>query len=376
MKFFLKRNSTLVAMLLIVILSTILTDGLFISARNLTNLARQVSINGILAVGMTYVILISGIDLSVGSVVALASIVVGISQINWGWSQYHLLGMLLSTILGIGVGALCGIFNAYWISKHKMTPFIITLGMMVIARGLALIFSHGEAIAPMSEELQWMGNGYVSPAMTLYVMGIVLALFIITSSKAFFNKSLMVFQHGEKGVIHLSSLLVMVGILFMAYVFFTYRGLPIPVLILALVACGAHFVLTRMTIGRYIYAIGGNLEASRLSGVPIQKVSFFVFVLMGILAGLCGVILTGRLNGAMPTSGQLFELDAIAAVVIGGTSLMGGIGTVTGSLTGAFMIGILNNSMSLLNVPTFYQMVIKGLIIILAVFVDSKNRSE
>ena len=374
MKLFLKRNSTLVAMFLLIILATIFTDGLFVSPRNLTNLARQVSINGILAVGMTYVILISGIDLSVGSVVALSSIAVGLSQISWGWSQYHLLGMLLSTILGIGVGALCGVFNAYWISKHKMTSFIITLGMMVIARGLALIFSHGEAIAPMSEELQWMGNGYLSPTLSLYLMGVVLVVFMIISFRSFFTKSIMIFKPNEKGEATLSSILIMAGILFMAYVFFNYRGLPIPVLLLALVAGGAHFVLTRMTIGRYIYAIGGNPEASRLSGVPIQKVTFFVFVLMGVLSGLCSVILTGRLNGAMPTSGQLFELDAIAAVVIGGTSLMGGIGTVTGSLIGAFMIGILNNSMSLLNVPTFYQMVIKGLIIILAVFVDSKNR--
>lgn len=219
-----------------------------------------------------------------------------------------------------------------------------------------------------------MGNGYLSPTLSLYLIGVVLVVFMIISFRSFFTKSIMIFKPNEKGEATLSSILIMAGILFMAYVFFNYRGLPIPVLLLALVAGGAHFVLTRMTIGRYIYAIGGNPEASRLSGVPIQKVTFFVFVLMGVLSGLCSVILTGRLNGAMPTSGQLFELDAIAAVVIGGTSLMGGIGTVTGSLIGAFMIGILNNSMSLLNVPTFYQMVIKGLIIILAVFVDSKNR--
>ena len=325
---------------------------------------------------MTYVILISGIDLSVGSVVALAGIAVGLSQTYLGWSGLHFFGMLLSSALGIGVGMLCGVFNAYWIAKHKMTPFIITLGMMVVARGMALIFSHGEAIAPMSEELQWMGNGYISPTVTLYVIGLVLVLYIIASFKTFFYKSLMKLGHSEEGGFRLSYIVVMAGILFMGYVFFTYRGIPIPVLLLALVACGAHFVLTRMTMGRYIYAIGGNPEASRLSGVPIQKVTFFVFVLMGLLSGLCGVILTGRLNGAMPTSGQLFELDAIAAVVIGGTSLMGGIGTVMGSLMGAFMIGILNNSMSLLNVPTFYQMVIKGLIIILAVFVDSKNRND
>lgn len=375
MKTVLKQYSTLVALMALAILLTVMTEGLFISARNLTNLARQVSINGILAIGMTYVILIAGIDLSLGSVVALSSIVIGISQVHWGWASMGIFGMLLSTLLGIGVGTACGLFNAYWIAKHRMTSFIITLGMMVIARGLALILSNGEAIAPMSEGIQWLGNGYLSPSLSLMIMGSFLLVWILFILKPFLYPWLKL-SHNEKGEISIGSLMTLAGILFLSYVFFSYRGIPVPVLLLALVAYAAHFVLNRMTIGRYMYALGGNLEASRLSGVPIQKVIFFVFIVMGILSGLCGVILTGRLNGAMPTSGQLFELDAIAAVVIGGTSLMGGIGTVTGSLIGAFMIGTLNNGMSLLNVPTFYQMVIKGMIIILAVWVDSRNRNS
>lgn len=375
MKTLFKKYSTLTALIVLALLLTVLTDGLFISARNLTNLARQVSINGILAIGMTYIILIAGIDLSLGSVVALSSICIGISQVHWGWASFGIYGMLLSTLFGIGVGTVCGLFNAYWIAKHQMTSFIITLGMMVIARGLALILSNGEAIAPMSEEIQWLGNGYLSPAVSLWLMGSFFLLWVFFILKPYLSPWLKL-SHNEKGEISIVHLITLASLLFLSYVFFSYRGIPVPVLLLAIVSYAAHFILTRMTVGRYMYALGGNAEASRLSGVPIQKVIFFVFIVMGVLSGLCGVILTGRLNGAMPTSGQLFELDAIAAVVIGGTSLMGGVGTVTGSLIGAFMIGTLNNGMSLLNVPTFYQMVIKGLIIILAVFVDSRNRNQ
>jgi len=171
MKFEWKKYTTLLALVGLAILLTFLTDGIFITPRNLTNLARQVSINGILAIGMTFVILIAGIDLSVGSVVALTGIVIGLSQVNWGFSEMGILGTLLSCALAIVAGILCGLFNAYWITKQNITSFITTLGMMVIARGLALIFSNGNAIAPMSPEFQSVGNGYISPIVSLIIMG-------------------------------------------------------------------------------------------------------------------------------------------------------------------------------------------------------------
>ena len=378
----LKKYSTLLILLSLAILLTVLTDGIFISPRNLTNLTRQISLNGILAVGMTLVILISGIDLSVGSVVALAGIVVGISQAHWGLESLGLWGTLGSALLAIAVGVLCGFFNAYWMVKHNITSFITTLGMMVIARGLALIFSGGIAIAPMSPELQVIGNGYIPPVASLMLIGLILISWIYISWGKLIQRPFILSQ--KTGQISLPSLLAslpatlftLIGFLSLSYVFFSYRGIPIPVFILALVAYAGYFILSRMTIGRYIFAMGGNLEASRLCGVPMGKVTFFVFIVMGGLAGLSGLILTSRLNGAIPTAGNLFELDAIAAVVIGGTSLMGGVGTIWGSILGAFIIGTLNNGMSLMNVPTFYQMVIKGLIIILAVLFDSRSKQN
>lgn len=370
----LKRYSTLLILLSLAILLTLLTDGIFISPRNLTNLTRQISINGILAVGMTLVILIAGIDLSIGSVVALAGIMVGISQSQWGLGAWGMWGTLGSTILAIVVGMLCGFFNAYWMVKYNITSFITTLGMMVIARGLALIFSGGIAIAPMSEQLQGIGNGYIPPFVSLLFIGLILILWLTISWKKLTQLSLILFQ--KTGHISFSTLFTLIGLLALSYVFFSYRGIPIPVFILALVAYAGHFILSRMTIGRYIFAMGGNLEASRLCGVDIPKVTLFVFIAMGGLAGLSGLILTSRLNGAIPTAGNLFELDAIAAVVIGGTSLMGGVGTIGGSILGAFIIGTLNNGMSLMNVPTFYQMVIKGLMIILAVLFDSHSKQN
>ena len=369
MKETLKKHSTLLALVALAIFFTIATDGIFISPRNLTNLARQVSINGILAIGMTFVILIAGIDLSLGSVVALSGIIVGISQVYWGLSQWGIAGTLISCLLAILTGVLCGLFNSYWIAKKNITSFITTLGMMVIARGLALIFSDGVAIAPMSTQFQEIGNGYIPPYTSLILMGGLLGVMLFPrKQQSIFNDI--------AGQISIRTLFTITSILLLSYVFFNYKGIPLPVLFLALIAGAGSFVLNRMTIGRYIYAIGGNAQASHLSGVPIQKVTFFVFALMGALSGLSGAILTSRLNGAMPTAGNLFELDAIAAVVIGGTSLMGGIGTITGSILGAFMIGTLNNGMSLMNIPTFYQMVIKGVIIILAVYFDANSKQQ
>ncbi len=374
----LKKYSTLLILLSLAVLLTFLTDGIFITPRNLTNLTRQVSINGILAVGMTLVILISGIDLSIGSVVALTGIVVGISQSQWGFGTWGILGTLGSMVLAIGGGMLCGFFNAYWMVKYNITSFITTLGMMVIARGIALIFSGGIAIAPMSTELQGIGNEYIPPVASLLIIGLILLMWLYSSWEKLTQMAFTLYQ--KTGQIYLSTLwatlFTLVGLLALSYVFFSYRGIPIPVFILAVVAYAGHFILSRTTIGRYIFAMGGNLEASRLCGVPIPKVTLFVFIIMGGLAGLSGLILTSRLNGAIPTAGNLFELDAIAAVVIGGTSLMGGVGTIGGSILGAFIIGTLNNGMSLMNVPTFYQMVIKGFIIILAVLFDSHSKQQ
>lgn len=312
---FLKKNGVWIGFLLLVILVSIATEGSFLTSRNLTNLLRQASINGILASGMTIIILTGGIDLSIGSVVALCGIVIGVTQVNMGWADLGLGGAVASAGLAVLAGTILGIVNGALISGLRIAPFVISLGMMVIARGLALIFSGGASLAPMSSDFSPVANA-------------------------------------------------------------SFLGFPILGLFLLAVMGTIGFVLTRTTFGRAIYAVGSNERAAFWAGVPVRRVTFLAYAIMGVLSGLAGVLLTARLNGADPNAGQLFELDAIAAVVIGGTSLKGGQGSILGTLVGTLTIATLNNGMDLLGVPSFYQMVLKGVIIVLAVGLDRGQRTE
>lgn len=350
----------------------ILTEGTFLTPRNLTNLTRQVAINGILAVGMTYVILIGGIDLSVGSVVALAGVVAGICQVNGGMAAWDgslaVAGTVISVLAAVAVGLGAGVFNGWLITRQRIAPFIITLGLMVIARGLALILAKGAAIAPLGDHYNFLGQGYLPPALSVGLVGLVGAGVVVA---ALLRRRDRGAGGGTGAMGSVVTALVATGAAI--YAFHGYRGLPVPVLVFGTLGLAGILVLAKTRLGRFVLAIGGNPEAAWLAGVPIRKISFGIYVAMGALAGLCGAILSSRLNGALPTAGELFELDAIAAVVIGGTSLLGGVGTVRGSILGAFFIGALNNGMSLLDVSEFYQKVIKGVIIILAVWFDMRR---
>jgi D-xylose transport system permease protein len=333
------------------------TKGEFVSARNLTNLMRQASINGVLAGGMTMVILTGGIDLSIGSLVALAGICVGISQVQWGWSASGIQGAVFSVLLSLLIGMGIGLFNGFLIAALGIAPFVITLGMMVVARGFSMILSNGSSISPMGPELNELAGGYIGGAPSYFLMVVLFAGFA--------------FQYFRG---HRSEKLSFVGpalaMLIFSYAFFEYRGVPHLALFLIIVLMGLAFLLTRTVFGRSIFAIGSNERAAYWAGVSIKKTTVIVYGLMGLLTGLAGFLLTSRLNGADPNAGQLFELDAIAAVVIGGTSLKGGTGSVLGSLAGALTIATLNNGMDLLGVSSFYQMVFKGFIIIIAVSLD------
>jgi len=362
-----KVYRSLFALIILMAVLTFLTEGTFLSSRNLTNLTRQVAINGILAIGMTYVILIGGIDLSVGSVVALSGVVAGVLQVNYGLAQWTesqaILGAGLSIFAAMMVGVVCGTFNGFMITRFRIAPFIITLGMMVIARGLALIFANGAAIAPLGDAFNFLGQQYLSPTTSIFVVSGVGALVMI--------QSLLKKGKSASDYVFMGFTVLMTGA--MLYTFLGYRGLPIPVLIFGAFGIAGILILQKTRLGRFVLAIGGNPEAAWLAGVPIRKITFGIYVVLGALAGLSGAILSARLNGALPTAGELFELDAIAAVVIGGTSLLGGIGTVRGSILGAFFIGSLNNGMSLMDVSEFYQKVIKGVIIIFAVWFDTRQ---
>lgn len=355
---FISKNGVWLGFFLLVAALTILTNGSFLQPRNLTNLLRQTSINGILASGMTLIILLGGIDLSIGSLVALTGILVGLSQVNWGWGATFA-GSFGSIFLSMGAGLLIGCINGGLVALLGIAPFVITLGMMVIARGLALIFSNGSSISPMGESLAPLADAYVPILGSAIILFGIMALFLFQNRRSL---SQAIFP------------LILFGAL--TFSFLSYKGLPVLVIFLLVVTSIVSFLLNRTSFGRSVYAIGSSERAAFWAGVPVKKVIWIVYSIMGLLAGLAGVLLTVRLNGADPNAGQLFELDAIAAVVIGGTSLKGGVGTVMGSFVGALIIASLNNGMDLLGVPSFYQMVFKGLIIVVAVALDRKQRQE
>jgi inositol transport system permease protein len=295
----------LLFVILLVGLGLTLTTDTFLSVANLTNVARQVSINGILAVGVTFVLLTAGVDLSLGSVVALS----GVACATFAHPGDH--PVFVPIAVGLLTGAVCGLVNGVLVTRGGVAPFIVTLGMMTVARGLALIVSGGRPVANMSNELTALAGDFL--------------------------------------------------------------GIPIPVLCFAGVALVAWFFLRHFRLGRHIYAVGGNENAARAAGVPVERVKLFAYGLCGLLTGLAGVVLAARITTGQPNAGQAYELDAIAAVVIGGTSLAGGVGTITGTLLGVLLIGVINNGLDLLGVSSYYQAVIKGVIIVGAVWLDRRQ---
>lgn len=365
---FLKENGTLVALVVLMLIFSF-ADESFFTPRNLTNLARQTTITGIIAVGMTMVILINGIDLSVGSIVGLSAISVTL-MMQAGLNMW--LAIPLTLIL---VGGGIGLWNGFWIAHYKIPPFIITLGMMTIARGLALTFSGGGSVPVMAPGFRQIGGAFLPKSISIIIILAALVFFFYSLYRSIQEKK----KYGievQKQEIMTSAVIAVVGLLLAMWVFGSYRGIPNPVVIFVVIVFAGSFVLRNTKFGRRLYAMGGNEEAARLSGINIYRTSLIVFCTVTVLSALAGILLASRLNGASPNLGNMFELDAISAVIIGGTSFAGGIGTITGTVIGAFIIGILNNGMSLLGVPMFYQFIVRGLIIILAVWFDVLTKKK
>lgn len=299
-------------LLLAVILS--LSNPYFLTPGNASNVLLQTSINGVLAIGMTFVILTRGIDLSVGSVVALAGMVsasfattsatAGIAGAPYPF--------YLALAVGILVGIACGTVVGIIVSRFSVPAFVATLGMLSAARGMTLIYGGGKPVPALTPEFRWIGTGSV-------------------------------------------------------------LGIPMPVILLAIVFLASWWVLTRTRFGRYIYAVGGNPHAAKTSGINVTRIRFLVYVISGALSGLAGMMLSARTGSALPQAGIAYELDAIAAVVIGGTSLSGGVGRVTGTLIGSLIIGVMNNGLDLMGIQSYYQQVLKGALIVGAVMLDQKR---
>ncbi len=364
---FLKDNGTLVALVVLVIIFSF-WDESFFTPRNLTNLARQTTIVGIIAVGMTLVIIINGIDLSVGSIVGLAAIVVTLLM----QSGVNIWAAILITLFLTGF--LVGIWNGFWIAHYNIPPFIITLGMMTIARGVALTLSGGGSVPVTDATFAEIGGGFFSVTVSTVVVLVILGFLFFSQYRDLKQKQQYGVEVKRQELITATAVTLLAGGITLYA--FTYRGLPYPVAIFAVIVFFGTFVLQNTKFGRRIYAMGGNEEAARLSGINIYRMKLAIYCIITTLSALAGILLASRLNGASPNLGNMFELDAISAVIIGGTSFSGGVGTIVGTVIGAFIISVLNNGMSLLEVPTFYQLIIKGLIIILAVWFDVLSKKK
>lgn len=297
-----------IAFILVCVVLAVVTPK-FLTVSNLLIVVTQVSINALLAFGVTFVIITGGIDLSIGSTVAVTSVVAAM------FAHPDSYPVIVPILTGLAAGLVLGAFNGLVITKSKVPPFIVTLGTMTIGRGLALILSKGRPISNLSDSFNFIGGGHLA-------------------------------------------------------------GIPTPIIILILLFILCSVVLKKTVLGRYMYAVGGNEQAAQASGIQLNKVKMVVYTLCGGLAALAGILLTSRITTGQPNAGVGFELDAIAAAIIGGTSTSGGTGTMTGTLIGALLIGVISNGLDLMNVTSYYQQVVMGIIIIGAVVLDSLNQSK
>lgn len=346
------------------------TGRIFFEPRNFSNLMRQTSVTGVLAVGMLMVIVTGNIDLSVGSVVGLAG---GIAAIAQGWLGW---GLAPSLLAGIGAGIAIGAFHGSLVAYVNIPAFIVTLGGYLAWRGVILGLSKGETIPLKLQAFKSIGQDYVGPMVgwTLAALAVLAVIWMnVARIRGRKQHGLGVPGIGKTVVGILFPSLVIVGFIYMMN---SYSGIPIPVLVLLVVALAGAFLTQNTTFGRYLYAIGGNPDAARLSGISLRKHVLAVFMIMGALTGVAAIIYTARVGSASPDAGQLLELDAIAACVIGGTSLMGGRGTVFGAILGALIMASLDNGMSLKNVEPYMQNIIKGAILVAAVGLDMAGRKR
>ncbi len=365
-----RKYTMLIALVAIWLIFTMLTKGVFFSARNLSNLFLQSVAVAIVSLGMTLVIVTRNIDLSVGSVAALAGAMAAYLQVQLQWSTpMALLGAL---VLGMAIGA----WHGFWIAYRYVPAFIVTLASMMIFRGAVLGLTKGATIAPLSDSFRAIGQQFLPHNISL-IIGI---LAIVSYIVYVVNKRRQRVKYGFtvsplwKQLVNV--VLVCAVIAFFFLTLLKHRGLAYSVVLLMVLALVFHFIAQNTVFGRQLYAIGGNPDAAALSGVNIRKRIMLLYVIFGVLTAIAGIVFTARLNAATTSAGVGMELDVIAASVIGGTSLMGGEGTVIGAIVGALIMSSLDNGMSLMDTEITLQYVVKGLILLLAVWVDIATKKK
>ncbi|MDA3900371.1 MAG: sugar ABC transporter permease [Spirochaetes bacterium] len=365
------RDYTLILALVVIwAFFAILTDGVFMTSRNLSNLVRAMAAISALALG-TFLIIVSGhIDLSSGSVCGFTGAIAAILNVWFEWDTTVSIGAAL------GLGIVIGLSQGYLIAYRKVPAFIVTLGGLMIYRGLLIGVTKGITVAPLSPNFTAIGQRYVP---VLWGWGgaavVVLVIWILEMRK---RRSHMKYGFSAKSTDRTiaKSLLFTAVILTFVAVMNDYRGIPIPVFIILTIVFALIFLVSRTQFGRYVFALGGNVDAARLSGINVELNTMVLFVLGGFLASVGGIILTSRLNAATTSAGDMYAFDAIAACFIGGTSIKGGAGTVLGVLVGALVLASLDNGMSLLNTNAFWQYVVKGVILVAAVWFDISTRTK
>lgn len=373
-----RQYGMLIALGLIVVLFEIWTDGVLLKPNNVTNLVLQNSYILVLAIGMMIVIIAGHIDLSVGSLAAFVSAAAAVMMVE------HDVPWVLALVLSLIVGAVAGAWQGFWIAYVGIPSFIVTLAGMLLFRGGTQILLGSRSLGPFPEGFQKISTGYlpeIGPETNYHnltlLMGCALLAFALLQEVRDRRRQ----QRYELDVLPRNIFLAKCVALAAAVLAFTmtlasYRGVPVVLLLLAVLLIGFGYVMRNAIVGRHVYALGGNLAAAKLSGVKDQRVTFLVFVNMGVLAALAGIVYAARLNAGVPQAGTNFELEAIAAAFIGGASMSGGVGTVFGAIIGGLVLGVLNNGMSLVGIGTDYQQVIKGLVLLAAVGFDVYNKRK
>jgi D-xylose transport system permease protein len=366
----LRTYTMIFALIIIAIMFQLLTRGIFLSPRNLSNLFRAMAITGVLSMGMVLLIVSSNFDLSVGSALALTGGIAAVLQVWYGISTP------IAIIAALFTGILIGLWQGFWVAYRGVPSFIVTLGNMLAFRGLYLVITQGITITPIKSDFMAISQSYlpgpVNYIFTLFVIGGI----VVFNARKRISRTKYGFSN-ERMVLTIIKIIVesaLVGLF--VYMMIRFRGIPTPVIILLTLLLVFIFIAEKTRFGRRVYAIGGNVEAAKLSGINVSRHVLILFVISGVLSAISGIMLTSRLASAVAAAGTSYEMDVISACVIGGTSLAGGKGTIFGAIIGALIIASLDNGMSLLNVTYYYQNIVKGLVLIVAVWFDVATQKK
>lgn len=379
---FLKRHlrdyGMLITLVAIMGLFQYLTDGTLLQPLNLTNLVLQNSYIVIMALGMLLVIVAGHIDLSVGSVCGFIGALGAVLMVNFNWPVFP------AAVVCLVAGAIIGAAQGWFVAYLGIPSFIVTLAGMLVFKGLALALLQGQSLGPFPDSFQALSAGFLpelfnqeDPRPTTLGLGLLLSVSAVVVAWRHRSAGQMHGMEVEPGPIFLlRQAVIVIGVMAMSWLMASYKGLPTVMVVMVVLTLVYDFIAGRTTLGRRVYAVGGNEKAARLSGVRTERVAFFTFVNMGVLAALAGLVFAARLNTASPKAGLGFELDVIAACFVGGASASGGVGKIMGAVIGAFVMGVMNNGMSILGIGIDYQQVIKGLVLLAAVFIDVYNKRK